>query len=468
MSVQNVLNTENSDSSLDSQLLRLLHPVIAGKGFTSVATEFLSQLNTLLSCERISIGFLVGKAVKLAAISGHYQKIDLPVLPKVTAAMEEVIIQGISLIYPQPADTFPHITVAHSMLAKENGLQKILTIPILLNEQIVGAITMESQRDNFHHQEHIAFIEKLISNIGPLLTFKWRQEQPLWFRCKLAARNYFSDSQEKSAKKIKLGIFSTLGILLLLLLAIPITNNVSGQARLDASIQRVISSPIDGFLKEVHVRPGDHVKANQLLAELNDESIISQRRQLKAEAAQQENSLADAVVKGDRTQTAVYRAKLDQVNAQLELIEQQLSRTQLTAPFDGVVIKGDLQQMLGAPLKRSDALLTVSQGNDFRVIVNVDERDISDIKIGQTGKLLLPAYPGKQFPVKVIRITPVAATADGQNTFEVETSIDADSTGLSPGLKGVAKITVNHRPLGWKWISHTWNAVHYFIWSKLG
>lgn len=468
MNTQNMPNIENSHNSLDSQLLRLLNPIITGKGFTSVATEFLSQLNALLTCERISIGFLFGKVIKLAAISGHYQKIDLPVLPKVTAAMEEAIIQGITLIFPQPQDTFPHITVAHSMLAKENGLQTILTIPLVFNEQIVGAITIESQRENFQSAEHIAFIEKLMANAGPILTLKWRMDQSLWFRYKLALHNYIHNTQNDSIKKVKLGILSGLAIILVILLAIPLTNNVSGQARLDASVQRVISSPIDGFLKEVHVRPGDHVKANQLLAELNDETLISQRRQLKAEAAQQENSLADAVVKGDRTQTAVYRAKLDQVNAQLELIEQQLVRTQLTAPFDGVVIKGDLQQMLGAPIKRSDSLLTVSQGNDFRVIINVDERDINDVKIGQTGKLLLAAYPGKHFPVKVIRITPVAATADGQNSFEVETSIDADTTGLSPGLKGVAKITVNTRPLGWKWISYTWNAIHYYMWSKLG
>ena len=466
MSVQNVLSVENSNSSLDSQLLRLLQPVILGPSFSSIANEFLSQLTALLSCERIGVGFLVGKNVKLAAISGHYKKIDLCVLPKVTSAMEESTIQGISLIFPQPADSFPHISVAHSMLAKENGWQSVFTIPLVYEEQIIGAITFESVKENFQNPEHVAFIEKLIANAGPILFLKWRMEQTWWFRYKLSIKNYYAKTRENPSNRFKLGVLGFIGLLLIALLIIPVTNYVTGQARLEASIQRVLSAPIDGYLKEVLVRPGDHVKSNQLLAQLNDETLKSQRRQLTAEAAQQENSLADAVVKGDRTQTAVFRAKLDQVNAQLELVEQQLSRTQLTAPFDGVIIKGDLQQMLGAPLKRSDALLTVSQGNVFRVIVNVDEREITDVKIGQPGKLLLAAYPGRPFPVKVIRITPLSATADGQNTFEVEMSIESNSTELSPGLKGVAKINVNNRPIGWKWITYAWNALHYRCISK--
>ncbi len=434
----------------------------------SAATIFLSELATLFSCDRVCLGFFASKKMRIAAISQHFQRVEQSVLPEVTAAMEEAVLQGISLVYPQPAGTFPHITLAHSELARRTGLSRILTIPLAKDGQLIGALTLESRHGVAFDPECISFLEKLAVDVGPALEFKWRLQQPLWSRGMAAIRGGMAALREKSSRRYRITIALILAASVVALVAIPVPNNVTGQARLEASIQRVISAPIDGYLKEVHVRPGDRVKANQVLAELNDDALRAQRRQLEAEAAQQENALADAMVKNDRSQAATSRSKLDETIAQLDLTDQQLTHTRLVAPFDGVVIKGDLSQLLDAPLKRSDALLTLSQGQDFRVIVEIDERDIGDVRIGNTGTLALAAFPEERFSIRVVRITPLATTVAGYNAFEVEAVIETTASKLMPGLKGVAKIETNNQPAAWKWIARFWHSLTYMVWSRLG
>jgi len=455
-------------ASLDAQVPRLLRPVLVHEEFTAAATVFLSELATLFSCDRASIGFLTGRSIRVAAVSQHYQRIDRSVLPEVAAAMEEAALQGISLVFPQPASAFPHITVAHTELARRNGMSRILTVPLMNDERLIGAITLEGRHSNAFDASDVALVEKLAADVAPALEYKWRLQKPLWSRAFGYLRDGLFGLRNKPSQRFRLIAMLTFLVAVLGLVAVPIPNHVGGEARLEALKQRVISAPIDGYLKEAHVRPGDRVKAGDVLAELNDDTLRSQRRQFQAEVAQNENSLAEAMVKGDRTQAALSRAKLDEINAQLELLDQQLTYTKLSAPFDGVVIKGDLQQLLGAPLKRSDALLTLSEGPEFRVIIEVDERDISDVRIDQHGTLVLAAFPDERFPIRVVRMTPLASASNGANIFEVEAVIESDVAKLMPGLKGTAKIGTNTRPAAWKWIARAWHSLTYIVWSKLG
>jgi biotin carboxyl carrier protein len=450
----------------------LLRPLLTHAKFADAAAEFLTTVAQVFECERASLGFVSGKIVKVCAVSHHHQDFQDAVLPEVAAAMEESLLQDVALIHPDNGNAFPHILLAHAELARSRGLTGVLTMPLAEDGQLIGAMTLETRRKGGFAPEHMELLEQLASHSGSLLHLKWRLQQPSFKRATSAVRAALQSVlhedgllASRRARYVAAGIVAGVFALLFLL---PLPHRVAGNAHLDALVQRVITSPIDGYLKEVRVRPGDKVKAKQTLAELNDETLRSEYRRLDAEAAQQENALAEAMVNADRTQVALRRAKLDEVTAQRDLIAQQLDRTQLTSPFDGVVIKGDLTQLLGSPLKRGDVLLTLSQGPEFRVIVEVPEREIGDLKVGASGKLVLSAVPDKSFAIHVSRITPVATVAtDGQNIFEVEAALDKGEPELVPGLKGVAKLTTGYRPVAWDWVARAWHGLTFFVWSKL-
>ena len=70
----------------------------------------------------------------------------------------------------------------------------------------------------------------------------------------------------------------------------------------------------------------------------------------------------------------VLAAQISQTEAQLALVEDRLARATLVAPFDGVVVSGDLSQRLGSPVQLGDALFEVAPLDAYRVVLQVDER----------------------------------------------------------------------------------------------
>jgi multidrug efflux pump subunit AcrA (membrane-fusion protein) len=148
-------------------------------------------------------------------------------------------------------------------------------------------------------------------------------------------------------------------------------------------------------------------------------------------------------------------ARIAESQAQLDLVEQQLVRTQLKAPFDAQIIQGDLNERLGAPVKRGDLLLTLTPSRELRVMLEIDERDVSQLKAGTQGTLKLSALPDQNFELLVERVMPVAKPEVGRNSFLAEARITTSSgatvgmASLRPGLQGLARLDAGQRPLYW-------------------
>jgi len=236
---------------------------------------------------------------------------------------------------------------------------------------------------------------------------------------------------------------------LLVALAVPVPWRVSAPARLEGSVQRAVVAATDGFLQQANVRPGDRVKAGQVLAELASQDLLLERRRRESELRQHESAYRAAQAHADRAQMVTLQAKAAETQAMLSLVEAQLERAHIEAPFDGIVIKGDLGQNLGAPVERGEVLMVLSPNDSFRLILEVDETDIGAVRAGQRGELALAAQPDRTLAFVTRRIVPVASTADGRNFFEVEAALDETLPQLRPGLSGVAKVQAGWRPLGW-------------------
>ena len=119
--------------------------------------------------------------------------------------------------------------------------------------------------------------------------------------------------------------------------------------------------------------------------------------------------------------------------------------------FDGVVVSGDLSQSLGAPVARGDVLFEVAPLHSYRVMLDVDERDIGDLVVGQHGTLVLNALPDQEWPFMVEKITPVSVAREGLNYFRVEAKLLEPSERLRPGMEGYGKVTADRRHLIWIW-----------------
>jgi HlyD family secretion protein len=135
-------------------------------------------------------------------------------------------------------------------------------------------------------------------------------------------------------------------------------------------------------------------------------------------------------------------AQVQQSQASLKQLQEQLSYTTIASPMDGVILSRDVE--LGDAVSSilvmgSTATLVMTIGDIQHVYVQgkVDESDIGKVYLGQTARIKVESFKDKTFLGKVTRIAPLGVEKDNVTTFEVRVSID------NPGGELKANMTAN-------------------------
>lgn len=449
-----------------AQLLQLQAELLGRKNFHEAATALAQQLTNALNCDRATIGWREKNGFQVLATSYAADvHSSQETAGLITRAIEEAVEQGVSLVFPEHKTARPHILLAHQELAKRQGYA-VCTVPLSYHGAIVGALTMERRDQEFTPAEG-AHIERVATMMAPPLALKYENELSLWRRFVAVSRSRLShlpNTDTPSGKLVIAGLAAGL-VALALVLLLPSAYRISAPARLEGVVQRSLTAPVSGFLQQVHARPGDHVKAGQVLAELADQDMRVEQRGLQTELAQHENARMSAQARSDRTEFIVSQGRAESIRAKLAMLAQQLERIQLRAPFDGIVIKGDLSQSIGAPVELGAELITLAPDTGYRVIVEVEETEIADVKVGQSGRLMLAAMPSQPLLIRVDRITPLATTDEGRHYFPVYATLDSETSALRPGMQGYAKIEVDQRSMLFNWYRQAMNWLRIKAWS---
>jgi len=300
--------------------------------------------------------------------------------------------------------------------------------------------------------------------IGPVLEVRFRDEQ--WLPVRI--RNSFKKSLATVFGPGHLALKLTLTVAVLCIAFLSFTNGeyrVTGDARLEARTQRVMVASQDGYIANTSVRPGDIIQSGDILGALDDKDLKLEQRKWSSQLEQLQREYRAALAGHDRSRVRIINAKVLQAEAQLNLVREQLTRTQFIAPFDGLIVSGDLNQALGSPVERGQVLFTVAPLIAYRVILKIDERDIGNVRENQTGSLVLSGMPSKPFPFAVEKITPVSTPEEGRNFFQVEAKMKENSDLLRPGMEGVAKISIDRRKLIWIWTHRLVDWGRLSLWS---
>jgi len=240
---------------------------------------------------------------------------------------------------------------------------------------------------------------------------------------------------------------------------------ITANAVLEGEVQRVVAAPISGYLLSSAVRAGDTISSGQIMASLNDSELKLELARLNGGLQKYRREYREAQSTRDLVGLRVIKEQINQIVAETELIEQQLQSIHLTAPFDGVVIEGDLSQSLGSPVERGDTLFKIAPLDDYRIILKVDEREIAYVEQGQQGLLTLSSLSQQSMPIRIERITSVAKAEDGANFFRVEASLPESSVNLRPGMEGIGKINAGRESLAWIWTHEFIDWFRLWVWS---
>ena len=414
-----------------------------------------NELAVRFSCERASVG--LGKpdgSVRLLAISHSATfKSNARLVAAIETAMEEAVEQRATVTYPPQPTGERVVVMAQGALAEQASNPDASVMSLILasgSGKIVGAITLERHAGPAFDQATLQMAEAMAALLGPVVALHARSSRLVAGRLIDNTRTGLATLLGPRRPVRKLAAIALVGVALTLALAQG-EHRVSARSFLEPEIQRAAVAPFDGFIAAAPVRAGDTVKSKDLLAKLDDRDLLLDRAKWSAERDKLVQKQREALAKHDRSALVVLGAQIQQALSQLALVEERLARVQVLAPFDGVIVSGDLSQMLGSPIEKGKVLFEVAPLTAYRIILQVDERDIGYVVPDQKGTVALAGIPSTALPLVVTRITPVAVAEDGRNTFRIEARLTELDPRIRPGLEGVAKLDAGQRSLLWIW-----------------
>ena len=180
--------------------------------------------------------------------------------------------------------------------------------------------------------------------------------------------------------------------------------------------------------------------------EMQKQGIVSRQalddanKDYLAALTRRDNSKAQIGVDSARLKQA--RAQVQQAQAGLKQLEEQLSYTTIVAPMDGVILSRDVEigdAVSSILVLGSTATLVMTEGdiNEVYVQGKVDEADIAHVYMAQPARIKVESFRDRVFNGKVTKIAPLGVEKDNVTTFEVRVSIN------NPGGELKANMTAN-------------------------
>ena len=212
-----------------------------------------------------------------------------------------------------------------------------------------------------------------------------------------------------------------------------------------------------------YVKPGPTVLATLKTDELRMQ-LASKRAKLAGHVKQKQAARAavedpDPRKRGKQADVDIAQANIDEVTADIQLLELYISKAVIVSDIDGYLADGDLKRQLHPPVEEGDVLFKVVSNDEIRAEISVPEDLIADVREvlahargeGKSagGEMAATAKPETRFAFEIERINPVAEVVEQKNVFKVRAGIKDLPDGLrTPGLKGVARIRIDRRSYG--------------------
>jgi len=445
----------SSDLAQAAACLDLFAAIGAQPRLQGMAISLANELAVRFRADRVSVGVIrQNGTVRLHAMSHSATfKREGSLVDAIENAMEEAIDQRRCITYPPTATTERGVSMAHRALAESAKVQGASAMSVVLADgrgKLIGALTFERHRSEPFTSESLQLAEAIAALLGPQVGLLLQANRFVAGRMIDRLGDGYTALLGPRRPVLKLGAIASVALVLTLIFAQG-THRVTAKSVLEAELQRAAVAPFDGFVRAAPVRAGDTVQSGDLLAALDDRDLVLDRLKWRAERDKLVQRHREALAKHDRSNLVLLEPQIRQAESQLALAEEKLARARIVAPFDGIVVSGDLSQMLGSPVEKGKVLFEVAPLNSYRLIVQVDERDVRYIAVGQSGTLALAGMPGDPLPLTLNKITPVTVAEEGRNAFRVEGRLSELGLHLRPGMEGVAKIETGQRSIIWIW-----------------
>ena len=240
-----------------------------------------------------------------------------------------------------------------------------------------------------------------------------------------------------------------------------IQNSITATGTIEPVTSVTVGTQVSGIVSKLYVDYNSVVKKGQVIAELDKTNLISELNTAKANLSSAESTLAYEKKNYQRYKSLYDKGLVsadDYENAELSYIKAKetvataketvqkaqtnLGYATISSPIDGVVLSKAVEegQTVAASFSTPE-LFTIAQDlTDMRVVADVDEADIGDVKEGERVTFTVDAFPNDTFEGEVTQVRQEATTTNNVVTYEVVISAPNADLKLKPGL--TANVTI--------------------------
>jgi RND family efflux transporter MFP subunit len=217
----------------------------------------------------------------------------------------------------------------------------------------------------------------------------------------------------------------------------------------------IISSEVDGIVKNLRVSEGSPVSKGMTLVEINETDYRLEVNRAEAALRQAEASLANAKLEYERkaalykeelvtkqqfddisARQALAEGELDRARASLSLAKEKLLKTKIYSPLQGAV--REKKVTTGDYVKNGSQLLWIVKADPIKLQFTVPEKEVGKLRTGQDVMFKVDSFPDFEFKGRVNAIYP--SLEERTRTLQVEALVPNHDAKLKPGL--FAKVTL--------------------------
>ena len=242
---------------------------------------------------------------------------------------------------------------------------------------------------------------------------------------------------------------------------ITISNSVTATGTVEAVTQVDVGTQVSGIIDKLYADYNDHVKAGQLIAEMDKVTLQAELESAQAQLASSKTEYEYQTKNYARTRTlhekelvsdaeydeAFYRYETarnayEESQAAMVKVKRNLGYATITSPIDGVVISRAVEegQTVAAGFETPTLFTIANDLTQMQVVADVDEADIGQVADGQRVEFSVDAYPEDTFTGTVQQVRLEATTESNVVTYEVIIDAPNPDLKLKPGL--TANVTI--------------------------
>ena len=246
-----------------------------------------------------------------------------------------------------------------------------------------------------------------------------------------------------------------------------VTTSVTATGTIEPVTSVDVGTQVSGIVSKLYVDYNSVVKAGDIIAELDRTNLMSELSSAQANLKSAQSELDYQKTNFERFKTLhdkglisandFEQARLSYIKAEQTVTHQKesvkkaqtnLGYATITSPIDGVVLKKEVEEgQTVASSFNTPTLFTIARDlTDMRVIADVDEADIGEVKEGQRVSFTVDAFPNDTFQGSVTQVRQQPTTESNVVTYEVVISAPNQDLKLKPGLTANVNIYTLEMP----------------------